>query len=94
MRTLFAGTNVCGDLTIRYFLLAEELGSIGENYGILVESGQERETIRGITLSQRRIETLLCALMRGGVTAVTARDVVEDWLLAQAAEPGDSDKPA
>ncbi|WP_455581418.1 DUF6514 family protein [Dysosmobacter sp.] len=51
-------------------------------YGILVESGQEREAIRGITLSQRRVETLLCTLIRGGVTAVTARDVVEDWLLA------------
>ena len=72
---------MCGKLPVRYFLVAENLENAGENYGVLVESGGERLLLRGITVSQRRIQALLRLLMAGNVTAVTARDVVEDWLL-------------
>ena len=47
----------------------------------MVESGGERLLLRGVTASQRRIQALLELLMAGNVSAVTARDVVEDWLL-------------
>ena len=72
---------MCGKLPVRYSLVAEPLENAGENYGVLVESGGERVLLRGITVSQRRIQALLRLLMAGNVTAVTARDVVEDWLL-------------
>ena len=81
MRILFAGTGTCGLSEVRYSLVAEELEEAGENYGILVESGGERLLLRGITVSQRRIQSLLGLLMAGSVSAVTARDVVEDWLV-------------
>ena len=81
MRILYAGTGTCGQTEVRYSLVAEELENAGENYGVLVESGGERLLLRGITVSQRRIQALLEQLMAGNVTAVTARDVVEDWLV-------------
>ena len=80
MRILFAGTGACGQTEVRYSLVAEELEEAGENYGILVESEGERLFLRGITVSQRRIQALLRLLMAGNVSVVTARDVVEDWL--------------
>ena len=81
MRILYEGTQACGTIPVRYSLVAEELENAGENYGVLVESGGERLLLRGITISQRRIQALLEQLMAGNVTAVTARDVVEDWLV-------------
>ena len=81
MRILYAGTGTCGQMEVRYSLVAEELEEAGENYGVLVESGGERLLLRGVTASQRRIQALLELLMAGNVSAVTARDVVEDWLL-------------
>ena len=81
MRILYERTGMCGKLPVRYSLVAENLENTGENYGVLVESGGERLLLRGITVSQRRIQALLRLLMAGNVTAVTARDVVEDWLL-------------
>ena len=81
MRILYAGTSTCGQTEVRYSLVAEELEEAGENYGVLVESGGERLLLRGVTASQRRIQALLELLMAGNVSAVTARDVVEDGLL-------------
>ena len=81
MRILYEGTRACETIPVRYSLVAEELENTGENYGVLVESGGERLLLRGITVSQRRIQALLKLLMAGNVTAVTARDVVEDWLV-------------
>ena len=82
MRILFEGTGTCEETQVRYSMVAEELEEAGENYGILVESGEERLLLRGITVSQRRIQALLRQLIAGSVTAVTAKDVVEDWLLS------------
>ena len=82
MRILFEGTGACEETQVRYFVVAEKLEEAGENYGILLESGEERLLLRGITVSQRRIQALLRQLMAGSVTAVTAKDVVEDWLLS------------
>ena len=81
MRILYEGDRVCGTIPVRYSLVAEELENAGENYGVLVESGGERLLLRGITVSQRRIQSLFEHLMVGKVTAVTGRDVVEDWLV-------------
>lgn len=81
MRKLFVGRSDCEAVPVEYFLLAEELGESGEEYGVGVKRGEEVETIPGITVSHDRITSLLALLLRGEVTPVTARDVVEDWLL-------------
>ena len=81
MRACFVGRRPCRGVPVDYFLLVEERGALWEHYGIRVESGRERTEIPGITTSQTGILLLLSRLMRGSVTPVAARDVVEDWLL-------------
>ena len=49
--------------------------------GIQVEVGREKTVIPRITPSQVAVLALAERLIRGCVTPVTARDVVEDWLL-------------
>ena len=61
-----------------FSILCEELGFVGAALIIFLFL---LLLLRGITVSQRRIQALLGLLMAGNVTAVTARDVVEDWLL-------------
>lgn len=72
---------MCKNSTARYYLLQEPLGEDAEVYGVAVEYGGERAELRSLTVSRRRAEALLERMRRGRVTPVTARDVVEDWLL-------------
>ena len=81
MRACFVGRRPCRGVPVDYFLLVEERDALWEHYGVCVESGGERTEIPGITASQTGILLLLSRLMRGSVTPVAARDVVEDWLL-------------
>ena len=74
MRAFLVGRRPCRGVPVDYFLLVEEWDALWECYGIRVE-------IPGITASQSGILSLLSKLMRGSVTPVAARDVVEDWLL-------------
>ena len=69
------------ELCVDYYLLSEDVESIGERYGIQVTCKDEAETIFGITISQIRILSLLRRLMDGLVTPSTVRDVVEDWIV-------------
>jgi len=69
------------EMNIRYFLLEEHLEGAVDNYGIRVELEGEQVNVRQITTSRKEIEELLEQLIRGGVTPVAVRDVVEDWLL-------------
>ena len=77
MRAFLVGRRPCRGVPVDYFLLVEEWDALWECYGIRVESGGERTE----TASQSGILSLLSKLMRGSVTPVAARDVVEDWLL-------------
>lgn len=77
MRAFLVGRRPCRGVPVDYFLLVEEWDALWECYGIRVE----RTEIPGITASQSGILSLLSKLMRGSVTPVAARDVVEDWLL-------------
>ena len=80
MRRIFVGNAVCGQKLIRYYLL--EYDTAGRAcYGIQVEVGREKTVIPRITPSQVAVLALAEWLIRGCVTPVTARDVVEDWLL-------------
>ena len=81
LQTLFIGSSACKEAEVRYYLLAEEPETDTGCYGLRVEFGGEAETIHGITASQHVILSLLSALVRGAVTPVAVRDVIEDWLL-------------
>lgn len=74
------GMRMCGALAVRYYLL---LGSTAgqTSYGIAVEAGGEGEAVLDLTVSRSRAEALMRRLIAGSVTAVTVRDVVDDWLL-------------
>ena len=82
LRRNLVGAAWCGRRPVRYYLLASGTSGGRRMYGILVESGGEREVLRSVTSSRRRAEALLALLVRGRVTPTTARDVVEDWLLS------------
>ncbi|MEG1988300.1 MAG: DUF6514 family protein [Oscillibacter sp.] len=66
---------------VEYYLLAEDRDTLGESYGIRIICGEEKESVRDITMSQNKILALLDRVMTGVVTPITLRDVVEDWLL-------------
>ena len=87
MRRVFVGKSACREQEVTYYLLVEE-DEHGEQYGIEVEMGEERVQIASITPIQCRILSLVDRLVQGGVTPVTARDVVLDWLVEEESSSG------
>ena len=82
MRTIFFGKCQIMKSEMEYYLLADEFDQIGESYGLRIDCDNgDTESVRGITLSQCRIKTLMDMVLRNTVTPSTLRDVVEDWLL-------------
>ena len=52
-----------------------------ESYGVkVVGADGEEASVTNLTVSAGRIDQLMELLVRNGVTPVTLRDVVEDWL--------------
>lgn len=82
MRTILYGQTKHQGWPVCYEILAEELESFGsaERYGLRVRYQEETAEVLDITVSQRRIQMLAEKLLRGGVTPVALRDMVEDWL--------------
>ena len=68
MKRRLAGESRCKDAALRYYLLTEV--------------GGEQAAVSGITTARQRVQGLLDGLIRGQVTPVALRDVVDDWLLA------------
>lgn len=81
MRRRLIGTAKCGDIAVRHYLL-EECTQETVVYGIEVECGGECARLCDLTSSLGRMRSLAEGLVRGAVTPVAVRDVVEDWLLA------------
>ena len=88
-REILAGTRRLTDAQGRvreysYFVLVGEkdLGSFScEAYGVMIrEEGGESAALPDLTVSPARIDELTGLLLRGGVTPVALRDVVDDWL--------------
>lgn len=79
MRKLLVGEARCRASQARYYLLeeAEKPGS----YGVQIEMEGEAAAVRDLSPSRQRVEALAEALVRGAVTPVALRDVVDDWLL-------------
>ena len=64
------------DLHLRYTIV-EEQGA----YGVRIEKADgECAELRDLTGSRERIEALFHMLWRGGVTPLSLRDIIEDWL--------------
>jgi len=83
MRKLLMGEARCRSAVARYYLLEEEPGE-GEtaSYGVQVEMEGESAAVPDLSPSRQRAAELAEALVRGSVTPVALRDVVDDWLLA------------
>lgn len=80
LRKLLVGETRCRVSYARYYLLAEE-SETGESYGVAIELEGEKAAVRDLSPSRKKVRELAAALMRGGVTPVALRDVVDDWLL-------------
>ena len=64
------------ELHLRYTIV-EEWGA----YGVRVEKADgECAELCDITASRERIEALFRMIWRGGVTPLSLRDIIEDWL--------------
>lgn len=77
MRKLLIGKSRCPALPARYYLLEEN----GDSYGVGVELKGESAAVTGLSPSRRRVTELAERLVRGTVTPIALRDVVDDWLL-------------
>lgn len=80
MRKLFMGEAQCRAFQVRYYLLEEEMET-SRSYGVQIEMEDEKASVRDLSPSRQRVEALAEALVRGAVTPVALRDVVDDWLL-------------
>ena len=81
MGVLQVGTVRLAGEWLRYYLLRglEPQGG----YGICVTCGEDAAFVPEISCSETKIRQLLHSMMKGRVTPVTARDVIEDWLCGQ-----------
>lgn len=79
MRRIWFGQSECRGRAVHYYLVAERTADT-ERYGLQVCYGEEAETVLDITTSGGQIRLLLGSMVRGGVTPVAVREVVEDWL--------------
>ena len=80
MRKLLVGEAQCRAFQAHYYLLEEESETSG-SYGVQIEMEDEEASVRDLSPSRQRVEALAEALVRGAVTPVALRDVVDDWLL-------------
>ncbi len=80
MRKMLVGEAQCRESQARYYLLEEEMETSG-SYGVQIEMEDEEASVRDLSPSRQRVEALAEALVRGAVTPVALRDVVDDWLL-------------
>jgi len=78
MRVWQVGSVRLGRKWLRYYLLRSMEPQRG--YGICVTCGSDAALIPEITSSEAEVRQLLGAMIRGRVTPVTVRDIVEDWL--------------
>ena len=71
-------------LELMYYRLSEDAPDGTTRFGAAVEAvceeGTSRAEVPDITTSREKIDRLLSALIRGAVTPVSLREVVEDFL--------------
>lgn len=77
LQKLLVGEARCQGALMRYYLLEGEGGA----YGVGVETEEEAALVFNLTPSRQKAGNLAQSLVRGAVTPVSLRDVVDDWLL-------------
>ena len=77
MRKLLVGESQCRAFPARYYLLEGEEGS----YGVQIEMKGESAAAPDLRPSRQRVKEFAERLVRGTMTPMTLRDVVDDWLL-------------
>lgn len=80
MRRLLVGEAQCRASKARYYLLEEDAEDSGA-YGVQIELEGEAASVPDLSPSRQKVLELAGALVRGAVTPVGLRDVVDDWLL-------------
>lgn len=80
MRKLLMGEARCQAFHARYYLLEEDRETPA-SYGVRIELEDEAASAGDLSPSRGRVEALTEKLVRGMVTPVGLRDVVDDWLL-------------
>ena len=81
MRRVLVGEARCRASQARYYLLEEVSEETGRSYGVEVHLNGETAAAANLSPCRRRVEALARALVRGTVTPLTLRDIVDDWLL-------------
>lgn len=81
MRKWLVGKARCRAAQAQYYLLEEEAEGGGPSYGVEIDLEGESAAVRDLSAARGRVEALAAALVRGAVTPVALRDVVDDWLL-------------
>ena len=81
MNMCLVGTSECLGTPIEYLLVSDVLEEGAESYGVMVRLGDEEELIPNVSSSKDSVQRLLDAMMAGAVSPVSAKDVVEDWIL-------------
>ena len=76
LRKMLVGEVPCLSSQARYYLLEED-----GNFGVQIELEGEEASVRDLSPSRQKVQDLAEALIRGTVTPVGLRDVVDDWLL-------------
>ena len=76
----FVGEALCQTARVRYYLLEEDAAEPA-SYGVEIELEGETAAVRDLSPCRERVQALAEKLVRGAVTPVALRDVVDDWLL-------------
>ena len=80
LRRLLVGEAQIRASQARYYLLESEPWE-RESYGVIIELEDEAAAVPDLSSSRERVQALTETLIRGGVTPIALRDIVEDWLL-------------
>lgn len=84
MRESLIGQKRIAGKLFSYYLLAEDEGGSRGTYGAKIsDSSGDSDMVPSLTCSQEQCLRLVEQLVKYDVTAVTFRDVVEDWLLRE-----------
>ena len=75
------GVRIVRGIPVSYHLVVEERADGGFSFGITIRRGKEEVFVPDITSKPTEICALLHRMVRGSVTPVTAKDVIEDWVL-------------
>ena len=81
MMASLEGEAGCRANPVYYYLLTNSQEHGERQYGVAIAYGEMWEAVPNLTSFRTRAQSLLETLIRGKVTPVSLRDIVDDWLL-------------